>query len=85
MLNPVTRVKDTVQRHKSRILFGAGVVVGVTGMVMVRKTIPIHLTVPIDHDTLQHLIDHTEDSASFVNRRPLAVLELFNSVNLEQV
>lgn len=83
MLNPVTRVKDKVRKHKSRIVFSAGVAAGLGGAIAFRKIVPVHIVTSIDNATLQHLIDHPEDSAQCLTLDRRAMLELFNAVHLE--
>jgi hypothetical protein len=84
MFNPADRIKVAVRKHKSKIVFSAGVVTGVSAVVVFRRNVPVHITAPISSSELQHLIDHTEDAMSYVSLKPLAVVELFNAIHLEK-
>lgn len=83
MFNPITRTKQAARRHKSKLVYGAGVVTGVAGAVAVRRLIPVHIIAPIGNETLQHLIDHPEDAVHYVVPANGRMVTLFNDVHLK--
>lgn len=80
MKNPILTAKAKFVKHKTKVVYGAGVATGIVATVWVRKNIPIHISAPISTTQLQHLIDHTDDAMTYVTRQ--GSVTLFNDINL---
>ena len=80
MKNPIANAKAKFVKHKTKIVYGAGVATGIAATVWMKKNIPIHINAPISTERLQHLIDHTEDAMTYVTKQ--GSVTLFNDVNL---
>lgn len=85
MPNPIRRIKVVVQKHKTRIAYGAGVATGVAGMIVVRRTlVPFpHIIAPISSEDLKHLIDNPDDALTYIDPRRRGTVSLFNAVHLK--
>lgn len=84
MPNPLTRARNTVSRHKTKIVFAAGVFTGAGVTLYIGFKNPAHIIAPISSDDLRHLADNVESSLHYVEPASRRTITLFNDATLTQ-
>jgi len=85
MLDKIRRAKDTVQKHRTKIAFGSGVLVGAGGILYWGHTINLArpqfpLTLAADSETLKRLIDNPDGAIQWTHSTG-SVVNVVNEAN----
>jgi hypothetical protein len=84
MPNPIIRARNTVVRHKTKIVFAAGVLTGAGATLYFGSKHPAHIIAPISSDDLRHLADNVESSLHYVEPATRRTITLFNDATISQ-
>lgn len=85
MKDKIVRAKEIIQKHRTKIVFGSGVLVGAGGVLawgfsLNAKAEPFELFLPASVESLQRLIDNPDGAITWTHTTG-AVVNVFNEAN----
>ena len=86
MKDKIVRAKNAVQKHRTKIVFGSGVLVGAGGILywggrIGKNATPMELFLEADNRMLQSLIDNPDGAMTWTHKPTGAVVNVFNEAN----
>jgi hypothetical protein len=83
--NKITRAKERIQKHRTKILFGSGVLAGVAGTIVLghrigMRRVPFELFLATSREHLQALLDNPDGAIQWTHTTG-SVINVINEVH----